>query len=371
MKINIKIIALLFLASAAMIACDTDGEQNFEFEPGNTLFIEGTGQVSFNDVLADASTNSYYVRGFTINEEYTWTLDGQPIEAIRGGEFVVIDFAELGPGVYELAVDNGTYTGTREIAVLTSPREASFIDTTNITVTESVGFVAVPVVISGRGAAATTRVEYELGGTARAGTDYRVVSPTPLLFQAGQASDTVVLEILNNPDINEEGETIVIALIDVESDNAGVVELGATLSDSTFLTTKTITIMDDAEIIALADTDTLRLSSPGQADTYTFPVTLSEPAEASVTVSYEIRGEGPLGMAEGITDVTGGSITIGPGATTRNIVLDITNEAFDDTENFVLEITGFSSADEEVTFEENEAGEPVNLIKVISVEVEE
>lgn len=371
MKINIKIIALLFLASAAMVACDTDGEQNFEFEPGNTLFIEGTGEVSFNDVLADASTNSYYVRGFTINEEYSWTLDGQPIEAARGGEFVFIDFAELGPGVYELTVDNGTFTGTKEIAVLASPREASFVDTTNVTVTESAAFVAVPVVISGRGAAVTTRVEYELGGTARVGTDYRVVSPTPLLFEAGQVSDTVVLEILNNTDINEEGETIMISLIDVESDDEGVVELGATLSDSTFLTTKTITIMDDVEVIALADTDTLQLSSPNQADTYSFPVTLSEPAEAPVTVTYEVRGEGPFGMAQGITDVTGGSITIDAGATTRNIVLDITNEAFDDDEKFVLEITGFSTADEEVTIGQNEAGENINVTKVISIDVEE
>lgn len=372
MKINhIKIVALLFLASAAMVACDPEGEQNFEFEPGNTLFIEGTGEVSFNDALADESTNSYYVRGFTTNEEYTWTLDGQPIEADRGGEFVFIDFAERGPGVYELTVDNGTFTGTKEIAVLASPREASFVDTTNVTVSESVTFVSVPVIISGRGAAVTTRVEYELEGTARVGTDYRVVSPTPLLFEAGQVSDTVVLEVLNNQDINEEGETIVISLIDVESDDEGVVELGATLSDSTFLTTKTITIVDDVEVIALADTDTLRLSSPDEANAYSFPVTLSEPAEASVTVTYEVRGEGSLGLADGINDVTRGSVTFEPGATTQNIVLDITNEAFDDDENFVLEITGFSSADEEVTIEQNEAGENINVRKVISIDVEE
>ncbi len=95
------------LALGLLSACDFS-EQNYDYTPGNTLAIDGATQVVVPD------TTDYFVVAFTIEEEYTWTVNGEaPLNVRRGGEFIDVAFTE--PGNYIIEVDNGEYIGTLEV----------------------------------------------------------------------------------------------------------------------------------------------------------------------------------------------------------------------------------------------------------------
>lgn len=94
--------------AVSLSACDF-GEQNYDFEPGNSLDIEGNAEVEVPD------TTAYFVRAFTINKDYSWSVSGSAdiVEVRRSGEFIDVSFTE--PGTYTIEVDDGEYTGTLEV----------------------------------------------------------------------------------------------------------------------------------------------------------------------------------------------------------------------------------------------------------------
>ncbi len=94
-----------------LAGCGTSGEQNFGWEPGNTLAIAGGPSE-----LVAGETESYYVRGFTINKNYTWNLDGGTLETRRDGEYVDVTIDT--PGTYTLTVSNGEQEGSRTLNVV-------------------------------------------------------------------------------------------------------------------------------------------------------------------------------------------------------------------------------------------------------------
>lgn len=98
-------------------ACDF-GEQNFDFEPGNSLAIAGPSSIPGGAAVSDGvlpDTASYFVRAFTIEKSYTWTVSGDAtLSERRDGEFVDVIFPA--PGTYTITVDNGEgVTGTMEV----------------------------------------------------------------------------------------------------------------------------------------------------------------------------------------------------------------------------------------------------------------
>jgi len=102
---------LALLVAVSLSACDF-GEQNFDFEAGNSLDIEGPTEVTVPD------TASYFVRAFTINKNYTWTVNGDsPMNVRRDGEY--IDVQILQTGTYTIEVNDGEYTGTLEVTAVT------------------------------------------------------------------------------------------------------------------------------------------------------------------------------------------------------------------------------------------------------------
>lgn len=105
---------LVAVLAVSLAACDTTGEQNISWEPGDSRSIEapdGTRSPGPYQVVVP-DTSSFFVQAFTAEQDYEWTLDGEPIpeENIRRqGEYVDLTFPEA--GTYTLTVDDGEYTG--------------------------------------------------------------------------------------------------------------------------------------------------------------------------------------------------------------------------------------------------------------------
>lgn len=103
-----RIIYLILAFTVTMVvACDDDGEETMSWKPGSSLHIVGPDEVVVGE------DNEYYVDGFTVKEDYQWTLNGSSVTPIREGEFVVLNIDA--PGTYTLAVSNGKYDGSMEI----------------------------------------------------------------------------------------------------------------------------------------------------------------------------------------------------------------------------------------------------------------
>ncbi len=95
---------LAVFAAAGLSACDFS-EQNYDIEPGNSLAIAGPSSAVVPNFDTSAA-GEYFVRAFTVDKDYTWSLGGgsgaEIAEVRRNGEFVDLSFSE--PGTYTLSV---------------------------------------------------------------------------------------------------------------------------------------------------------------------------------------------------------------------------------------------------------------------------
>lgn len=108
--IRILPLAVAIIATSALTGCDTAGEQNFGWTPGETLAIAGPSEITAGE------TGSYFVRAYTIEQDYTWNVDGGTLTTRRDGEYADVTIDE--PGAYTLTVSNGDYEGSRTINVV-------------------------------------------------------------------------------------------------------------------------------------------------------------------------------------------------------------------------------------------------------------
>lgn len=109
-----KILSLsLLLLSLGLISCDSE-EENISFQPGENLRIFGEDSFEVN------GEESYFVEGFTITEEYTWSINGSASLTVvegRDGEFVDVTAAEI--GTYTITVSNNVgLEGSKTIEVV-------------------------------------------------------------------------------------------------------------------------------------------------------------------------------------------------------------------------------------------------------------
>ncbi|WPP49259.1 hypothetical protein [Catalinimonas niigatensis] len=99
-----------FLSAALLLsACDAE-EENIDWRAGDSLIIQGSAAVA-----AGTEGEPYYVEGFTVAKEYTWTVNGSSITPARGGEFIMVDFPAA--GTYNITVSDGTYEGEHTVTV--------------------------------------------------------------------------------------------------------------------------------------------------------------------------------------------------------------------------------------------------------------
>lgn len=140
---SVSLLGALVLA-LGLTACD-NFEDNLDFEPGDTRTIRGATEVELvPDISFDRDTtvvgndttisitnaeiefgsvmSDYYVQAFTINQDYTWSVEGpnNPTgQTRRDGEFFDVTFNSLGD--YTISVSDGTYPGTLEVTVTEPP----------------------------------------------------------------------------------------------------------------------------------------------------------------------------------------------------------------------------------------------------------
>lgn len=104
---HILSILMILAAGVFLTACNDDDVESMKWRPGSGLHIIGASEVEVGD------SESFYVDGFTVTENYEWKLNNTVIQPERGGEFVTITFPNAGP--YTLTVSNGRLTGTTVI----------------------------------------------------------------------------------------------------------------------------------------------------------------------------------------------------------------------------------------------------------------
>ena len=337
------LLLLTFLA-----ACEGE-EESYDWVPAGSLHIIGSGSVP---VL---SGESYRVDGFTTENNYTWTLNGNPITPVRQGEFVELNFDE--PGEYQLAVSNGRLDDTFTITALPVTLGLSG---SAATATENSGTIDIPLNLSyedgGTALSSMTTVNYTLGGTAVAGVDYNLVSSNPLMVIADQEDTVIQVTLLDNV-LQADAKTITVTLnsVTTEGTTTGV----ALPADS--LRTYTLTIANDQKLLSLTEPEVDTLSSVTDAGTYTFVAMLSAATSEDVTVPYTVSGNG-------VEDLTGGEITFVAGQTESNIIIRINPEAFAATQTVSVTLgSDITTGDEEVAYETDAEGNPVGTMGMIIV----
>lgn len=123
------LLALAVVSAGVLTGCD-QSEQNVDFEPGDSLFIvkqDETGSESDNEDTpaveeAIPDTILYTFRGFTVEKDYSWSIEGAgggPTSAgvinqdqETAGQFYEVVIGAGDAGEYTIGVDGPEYSGT-------------------------------------------------------------------------------------------------------------------------------------------------------------------------------------------------------------------------------------------------------------------
>ena len=176
-------------------------------------------------------------------------------------------------------------------------------------------------------------VDYQVNGTATSGSDYTAPSGT-LTIRRGSASGTITIVTLPDAELDPD-ETLQVTL--AQANSAGEVSIGPAAAVTR--------ITDDVTVSAE------NVTAPEGA-TALFAVTLSDPVDQAVEVSYRSTGgSGTRGAVEG-TDYTGtsGTLTFDPGGSLRQTItvettedrLNEADETFDLDLSLVTQLGGLS-----------------------------
>lgn len=120
-----KLIPLLIVTcfmGASFIGCEPTADQNFNYQPGDSLLIVGPEVIVFpqdttttdtTDVIADTTITAIYSpSAYTVNKQYEWTVEGAAEAAgvRRDGLYFDVEFSEVGTSS-TIKLDDGEYVG--------------------------------------------------------------------------------------------------------------------------------------------------------------------------------------------------------------------------------------------------------------------
>lgn len=96
-----------------LTACD-QSSQNIDIAPGNSLTVLGPGSVTIPN-YDSTTTGEYMIRAFTIEQDYSWSVDGATLDGTRrDGEVAMVSTST--PGSFTVSVstmiDGESYSGS-------------------------------------------------------------------------------------------------------------------------------------------------------------------------------------------------------------------------------------------------------------------
>ena len=177
------------------------------------------------------------------------------------------------------------------------------------------GVLAFPVSLS-RPVDAPVMVAYALAGAATAGEHYEGPAAGSVTFAPGETEKTIIVATVDD-ERDESDETVEVALAE-----GAAHELGASRAAGV--------ILDDDEPPEASVCDAAAVPEGG---TLTFPVRLSRPVDAAVTVDYVLGGTATAG--EDYEGPISGSVTFAPGETEKTIVVATVDDERDESDETV------------------------------------
>ncbi len=223
-------------------------------------------------------------------------------------------YLRLAPGAGHALGDPSTITVT--VLDDDAPRAVSVADADAVA---EGGTLAFPVTMSGPYRSEVT-VNYTLGGTAVAGTDYTGAASGSVTFPKGAMRQTI--RVATTDDATEGREETVEVTLSLPDPDPGRATLGTT--------TATGRILDDdaPPSVTVADADAV-----AEGGTLAFPVTMSGPYRSEIAVNYTLGGTAAAGSDyEGAAT---GSVTFAPGTIERTIRVATTDDDADEPEETV------------------------------------
>ena len=337
---------------------------------GGYTYLEAAGQISFEQAesgemepVGAAGVNVYLVRKFPGKAADTYTVDyavtggtaeaGADYELAAGtltfspGETVkTISLSMVNDGVNEddetivVTLSNATgplaYVGLAEHTfTIIDPRPDVSFEAAGSAAPQNVkGPAQVAVVLSNDVFVNAVTVDYAVtGGTATEGVDYNLSAGT-LTFAPGETVKTIEVDIVEDGDYSDMGETIVISLSNPTNGYPGEI------------TEHTIVIVDPRVEIGFVEAASAESEVEPSVD---FEVRLSGPTGEAVTVDYAVTGGSASGGGVDYT-LDAGTLVFESGETSKTITALITYDGiYDGESDETIELTLSNLSGELVT----------------------
>lgn len=261
------VLALAVVSAGVLTGCD-QSEQNVDFEPGENLFVveqTETGTESdnpdtpaFEEAIPD--TLLFTFRGYTVDKEYTWSVDGDPTSATvinqgapNEGEFYEVVLGAGDEGEYTVSVEGPEYSGTRDLNAILEDDLVQQADRYFSTFTTVVG-------IADSYADADSTVSETLNGVGADSGPYTVLQPTTGAFL--RALDANGNDALDQNEIPAPGVLRDILLYHVLDADVTSGEITDGAEVSTLLPTQTQTFSVSGDAISVGSATVTKADIP-------------------------------------------------------------------------------------------------------------
>jgi len=211
------------------------------------------------------------------------------------------------------------------------------IDDITVTEDESGGFAILTVSLD-RPVDTTISVDYTTNDQSAFNTsDYTLTAGT-LTFDPGEQSKTIMVPLVNDPDIVEGNETFVVDLTNLQGNGVNVM-----LTENQ----ATVTILDDEQATLTIDDITMDENDPSGMAVLT--VTLSQEVATTVTVDFTTADNTAFNTDDFTTTI--GTLTFAPGVLTQTIMIPIIDDIdiVEGVESFFVNLSGTTANGANIT----------------------
>ena len=307
-----------------------------------------------------ATAGSDYTAVSGADATVSFTADGDTQFQVLRNIAVANDSISEGDETFNLTLSapNPSYVdlGQRATAVITirDAENGTFqFDPITVNATEGPGATAVATITRTVGSKGRVRVSYATADDtctpaascrATAGSDYTAVTDGTLVFEAGETSKTIAIN-LTNDSIAEPAEKFrinltAVACVDAVNAVLAAPKCDAILTATTANRTATVTVADDDGASTLS-INSLQINEGNSGNTpFTFTVSLSPVSSQTVTVSYATANGTATTADNDYTAVAATTLTFAPGDSSKTVTVNaIGDTRFETDETFFVNLS--------------------------------